>query len=320
MGLYKNKGWDYLTSDSQDGEPYYDDDGSWGYRNEDGSGSYYGADGSWGYINSDGSSSYFEGDENKENEDESYDEEGEDDTNITTAGNGIAALLGFAIGFGVPAYMAYKNAKHEEERKEAEKRIEEERIREEKQKTKQKKRKIRNKRLKALLFNKKNIKTDVSADALVGNYVEYVTERIKESGFTNYEAVPIKDIYEGSDKKIGEVEQVTINGQSRFDTNAMFPYKAQIIISYHAKREIAFPVSSKQICKMTCENLVKELRELGYTEIYTEKITDLVTGWIHKDGSIEYALVNGKVKYKQGDIFDYDVKIVIAYHTFAKKI
>lgn len=321
MSLFnKNKGWDYLTSDSQNENSYFDDDGSWGYINSDGSGSYYGADGSWGYINSDGSGSYFEGDENEENEDDFYDEESADDTNTTTVGNGIAALLGFAIGFGVPAYMAYKNAKHEEEREEAEKRIEEERIRKEKRKIKHTKRKIRNKRLKALLFNKKNIKTDVSADALVGNYVEYVIERIKEAGFINYEAIPIKDIYEGSDKKIGEVEQVIINGQSCFEANAMFPYKSHITISYHAKREIAFPISPKQSCKMKYEYLMKELRELGYSEVYTEKIADLVTGWIHKDGSIECVLVNGKTKYKKGEMFSYDVKIVIAYHTFAKKI
>ena len=231
-----------------------------------------------------------------------------------------AALLDFAIGFGVPAYMAYKNAKHEEERKEAERRLEEERIRKEKRKIKQKKRKIRNKRLKALLFNKKNIKTDVSADALVGNYVEYVTERIKEAGFNNYETVPIKDIYKGSNKKIGEVEQVVINGQSCFDSNTMFSYKSRIIISYHAKREIAFPISSRQGCKMTCDDLMKKLHELGYTEIYTERMADLVTGWIHKNGSIEYVLVNGKTKYKKGDMFNYDVKIEIAYHTFAKKM
>ena len=174
--------------------------------------------------------------------------------------------------------------------------------------------------IRALLFNKKNIKTDVSADALVGNYVEYVTERIKEAGFTNYEAVPVKDIYEESDKKIGEVEQVIINGQSRFDANTMFPYKSRIIISYHAKREIAFPISSGQGCKMTCDDLTKKLRELGYTEIYTEGIADLVTGWIHKNGSIKYVLVNGKTKYKKGDLFNYDVKIEIAYHTFAKKM
>lgn len=64
---------------------------------------------------------------------------------------------------------------------------------------------------------------------------------------------------------------------------------------------------------------MKELRELGYTEIYTGKMDDLVTGWIHKEGSVGYVLANGNTKYKQGDIFNYDAKFVIVYHTFAKK-
>ena len=74
----KDKGWDYLNSDdvnetfnsdetdnswgykNEDGSgSYYGEDGSWGYQNEDGSGSYYGADGSWGYKNADGSGSYY---------------------------------------------------------------------------------------------------------------------------------------------------------------------------------------------------------------------------------------------------------------------
>lgn len=62
------------------------------------------------------------------------------------------------------------------------------------------------------------------------------------------------------------------------------------------------------------------MHELGYTEINMKKIANLKTGWIHKDGSIEYVLVNGKSKYKKGDMFNYDVKIVITHHTFAKKI
>ena len=33
---------------------------------------------------------------------------------------------------------------------------------------------------------------------------------------------------------------------------------------------------------------------------------------------IEYVLVNGKSKYRAGDMFYYDVEIVIAYHTFKK--
>ena len=44
----KDRGWDYLNSSSDDFEFDEDNDGSWGYENDDGSGSFYGADGSWG--------------------------------------------------------------------------------------------------------------------------------------------------------------------------------------------------------------------------------------------------------------------------------
>lgn len=39
----KDKGWEYLQNDGEEGS-FYEDDGSWGSRNSDGSGSYYGAD------------------------------------------------------------------------------------------------------------------------------------------------------------------------------------------------------------------------------------------------------------------------------------
>ena len=60
MSKDKDRGWKYLNAkgeDTFDFDP--DNDGSWGYENEDGSGSYYGADGSWGYKNEDGSGSYY---------------------------------------------------------------------------------------------------------------------------------------------------------------------------------------------------------------------------------------------------------------------
>lgn len=56
--MAKDRGWEYLNSSGDDFDYDKDNDGSWGYENEDGSGSYTGADGSWGYKNSDGSASY----------------------------------------------------------------------------------------------------------------------------------------------------------------------------------------------------------------------------------------------------------------------
>ncbi len=49
----KDKGWEYLQNDGEEGS-FYEDDGSWGSQNPDGSGSYYGANGSWGIKNADG--------------------------------------------------------------------------------------------------------------------------------------------------------------------------------------------------------------------------------------------------------------------------
>ena len=57
--MSKDRGWDYLNSSGEDFDYDKDNDGSWGYENDDGSGSFYGADGSWGYKNSDGSASYY---------------------------------------------------------------------------------------------------------------------------------------------------------------------------------------------------------------------------------------------------------------------
>lgn len=56
--MAKDRGWEYLNSSGDDFDYDKDNDGSWGYENEDGSGSYTGADGSWGYKNADGSASY----------------------------------------------------------------------------------------------------------------------------------------------------------------------------------------------------------------------------------------------------------------------
>ena len=56
--MSSDHGWDFLNSNDRDSS-YFGSDGSWGYKNSDGSGSYFGEDGSWGYKNPDGSGSYF---------------------------------------------------------------------------------------------------------------------------------------------------------------------------------------------------------------------------------------------------------------------
>lgn len=135
----KDRGWDYLNSSSDDFDYDRDNDGSWGYENDDGSGSFYGNDGSWGYKNSDGSASYYgaDGSWGYKNSDGSgsyygndgswgytnpggggsyYGSDGESeyfdsgDDGDSESGSG-GSLLGALVGLGVAAFAISKLAK-----------------------------------------------------------------------------------------------------------------------------------------------------------------------------------------------------------------
>lgn len=95
--------WGYKNSDGS--ASYYGADGSWGYKNADGSGSYYGNDGSWGYKNSDGSGSYYGSD----NDSEYYDSDDDEDSDYSSNDgdvSGGAAVVGALIGLGLAAFVA----------------------------------------------------------------------------------------------------------------------------------------------------------------------------------------------------------------------
>lgn len=275
----KDKGWDYLNSDDVN-ETFNsgDEDGSWGYKNDDGSGSYYGEGGSWGYKNEDGSGSYYESDNSCTYYDSDNDDEGD-----ASDGIGLAAgLAGLALGLGAAAYAKHKEEEAEEERKAEERRREEERIRAEKRAAEQYEKKLRKKRMKALFFNKKNLQIDFSTSDLIGDNYERVLCILKETGFNKYKAIPVKDVYIDNNFRVGEVAQVVINGQSWIDTGMMVPYDAEIIVTYHMKKEFAFPYSSRQMIKRDFDELAQELLNVGFTEVYTLPLNDLKTGWIKK--------------------------------------
>lgn len=351
--MSKDKGWDYLNSDdvndtfnseddndswgykNEDGSgSYYGADGSWGYKNSDGSGSYYGADGSWGYKNSDGSVSYYgeDGSWGYKNSDgsgsyygadnnatyyDSEDEDGEDES--TDSSDLVSDLVGLAFTLGGAA-IANSYAKSKEKARKEETRLEQLRIEEEKrrihQEEKDKKRRIRNKRLKALFFNKKNIQLEFSTSDYVGTNIKIVENVFMEAGFNNVKSIPIKDIYVDSHKNVGEVEQIVINGQSLLSNGTMVPFDAEIILTFHVKKEFVFPYSGRQMVKRNFEDLANELLKIGFTEIFTLPLKDLSTGWMKKEYAVQNVVIEGVDAIKKGMILDYDKKITIQYHSF----
>ena len=67
------------------------------------------------------------------------------------------------------------------------------------------------------------------------------------------------------------------------------------------------------------QKVVDEFESSGFTNIKLEKLDDLVTGWLTKDGEVESVSVDGDVKYSADRWYKNDVEVVITYHTFPKE-
>ena len=314
--------WGYKNSDGS--ASYHGADGSWGYRNSDGSSSYHGADGSWGYKNSDGSGSYHSGsgeshyfDSNDDcNDCEDADNGGADNSTSGELSDALAGLFTAVLGVGLANHFIKKQQKRKEE---ARRQAEAEQIRIEKEKERKARNELRKKRAKAFLFKGKKIAVPCNYEDLIDRNASYVSNIFFESAFSNIKAVPVKDIYEGSTYQAGQVEHIVIGGSSYFIKGDLHPYDAEIVITYHEKKEITIPFSERSLRKKNYIDVGDCFQELGFTEIYEKPIHDLVTGWVKKDGAVEKVTIGGSIPFKKNSVFPYDVKIVIEYHAFKKK-
>ena len=75
-------------------------------------------------------------------------------------------------------------------------------------------------------------------------------------------------------------------------------------------------LSSKEVEGKNYSEIVDHFKQQGFTDIKTEKIEDLVTGWLTKDGEVENVTINGLSDFEKESIFEPDAKIVVFYHTF----
>ncbi|MCV9885132.1 DUF4839 domain-containing protein [Metabacillus halosaccharovorans] len=65
--------------------------------------------------------------------------------------------------------------------------------------------------------------------------------------------------------------------------------------------------------------VVNDFKEKGFKNIKTEKMEDLITGWLTKDGQVESVSVDGDKDYSSDVWYSNDVEVVITYHTFSKE-
>lgn len=77
--------------------------------------------------------------------------------------------------------------------------------------------------------------------------------------------------------------------------------------------------SSDDIVGENYQTVISELQKIGFTNVETKVLDDLITGWLTKDGEIEGVEIDGDTQFKSSDTFSKDSKIVITYHTFPIK-
>ncbi|WP_161568092.1 DUF4839 domain-containing protein [Exiguobacterium sp. SH0S1] len=67
------------------------------------------------------------------------------------------------------------------------------------------------------------------------------------------------------------------------------------------------------------KEVVDEFEANGFTNVKTEKLEDLITGWITEDGEVEEVSVAGDVEYAPDEWMPEGTEVVITYHTFKEE-
>ena len=173
--------------------------------------------------------------------------------------------------------------------------------------------------LKKIFSKTKQITVQYDSQNLIGEHIYTVISMLKDNGFKNIKSTPVKDIGRNSDNYIFEVNQVVIYGMSFFKYGDNFLENAEVNITYHIKETIAIPYTLNYFRKKNYLIVCEQLQNMGFSNISMRRISDLVTGWIKKEGSVEQVLVklNGKeTPISKNTPYVFDTEIVITHHTF----
>lgn len=170
------------------------------------------------------------------------------------------------------------------------------------------------------LANKRQIVVNHSDWEMKGEHLYPIFALLMDNGFENISVQKINDVDENSSYYEYEVAQISIAGNTSFEYEKSFDYNSEVVITYHAKKEIEIPFRLKSLILQNYNIALNRLQKLGFTQIYVRLIKDLVAGIIIKDGDTEKIVVKEadgtEVALQNGKSYPYDTHIIICYHTF----
>ncbi len=165
-----------------------------------------------------------------------------------------------------------------------------------------------------------------SAKDLSGKDYKEVMRILSEMGFTNITSVALEDLSVGWFSKENTVNEVSIDGNTKFETGDIFNKTVKVTVSYHSFKPeptntpppangVAITLSSKDLCKLTYTEAVAELRKMGFTNVRAEALGDIGWGWFYTENEVKEVVINGSTKFSVNDVFARDVEIVVKYHS-----
>lgn len=164
-----------------------------------------------------------------------------------------------------------------------------------------------------------DLQTPSSAKDFEGEDYKNVMIQLKDAGFANIETEILDDLITGKITKEGEVEQVSINGETDFSEDTWFPEKAKVSIAYHSfpeEVEVAeeAKVAKKEEIKQVAEEKKKaeEARQKELTEQNPNKTEQTRSSNSAPDvpSGQDYVVVNNNVPYFSNE----DISSIDAYH------
>jgi len=138
---------------------------------------------------------------------------------------------------------------------------------------------------------------------------------LRTAGFTNITVTATE-----TEKKSNnlQVASISLNGQTFTGGDCYIQKNAPIQIKYYTLT-IDIEGEDKEYVGRNYQEVVSELKSLGFTNITLKRANDLLTGWFTKEGDIKSISINGISDFSDGDAFAYDDEIVIIVHTFKNK-
>jgi len=92
--------------------------------------------------------------------------------------------------------------------------------------------------------------------------------------------------------------------------------KSDNVTTTIADTRIRMQSSSEGYEGLDYKEVVSELKALGFTNINTKPLDDLIIGFIADENEVEEVSVGGSIDYSAGSMFYPDVRIVVSYHSY----